>query len=284
MFSINVDISQLEELLELGPALKKIANEAGDELSKMAVAKAKEKAAEKLHTRRQMYQDGLSWEKHGQDTWMIVLDGKVRWIDDGQTAFDMLKGLLNSPKAKNGKNGKYIVVPFHTGPKGTEKGTNTRIGNTQAQQDLTKAVKDALKAKNIPFAKIEKDSQGNDLMGKLHGFDIVNAPVKQDAGPGQRRGPVGEVMQGSKAKGEKSGSPFLQGVSVHQFKDKNGKTRRSILTFRVATESQGGMAKWEHPGNDAVDILEKAVEDAIDMWQKDVAPALVEKALSTLKG
>ncbi len=283
MFSINVDISQLEELLGLDSALKKIAAEAGDELSKMAVARAKEKAAEKLHTRRKMYQDGLSWEKHGQDTWMIVLDGKVRWIDDGQTAFDMLKGLLNSPKAKNGKNGKYLVVPFHTGPKGSAEGTNTRIGNTQAQQDLTKAVKEALTAKNIPFAKIEKDSQGNDLMGKLHSFSVNTAPVKQDAGPGQRRGPVGEVMQGSKNKGEKSGSPFLQGVSIHQFKDKSGKTKRSILTFRVATESQGGMAKWEHPGNDAVDILEKAVEEAIEMWQKDAAPQLMDKAIAMLK-
>jgi hypothetical protein len=194
----------------------------------------------------------------------------------------MLKALLNSPKAKTGKNGKYLVVPFHTGPKGSAEGQNTRIGNTSAQQDLVNTVKKELKSRGIPFGKIEKDANGNDRTGKLHSFNISNAPTKKDAGPGQRRGPVGDVMQGSKGPGEKSGTPFLQGVSIHQFKDKNGKTKRSIMTFRVASESQSGMAKWEHPGNAAVDILDKAAEQAVELWHKEIAPALLDKAIADM--
>jgi hypothetical protein len=282
MFTINIDLSQLNQLLELGPALKKIAADAGDELSNMIIAKAKEKAAEKLHTRRKMYQDGLSWKKAGDNAWVISLNGKVRWIDDGQTAFDMLKGLLNSPKAKYGKNGKYIVVPFHTGPKGSGEGANNRAGNTQAQADLVGAVKKELKSRGIPFGKIEKDADGQDRTGKLHSFNIMNAPKKQDDGLGQRRGPVGEVMQGAKEKGDASGTPFLQGVSIYQSKDKKGKTQRSIVTFRVATESNGGATRWEHPGNAAVDILEKAVDEAIELWAKEIEPAILSKAIGDL--
>jgi hypothetical protein len=278
MFNINIDLSQLNKLTELEPMLKKIADEAGRELSKMAVAKAKEKAAEKLHTRRQMYQDGLSFGKEDADTWMITLDKKVRWIDDGQTAFDMLKGLLNSPKAKYGKNGKYIIIPFDHSP-GGKGGSGSKIGRTSAQQDLVNTVKKEMKSRGIPFGQIEKDSQGNDKMGKLHSFNISSGPLKQDSGPGQRRGPVGEVMQGAKDPGQAAGTPFLQGVSVYQNKGKSGKTQRTIMTFRVATESRGGAARWEHPGNDAVNILEKAVEEAIDIWQKEVVPAILDKAI-----
>jgi hypothetical protein len=267
--------------MEVGPALKKIANDAGEELSKMVVAKAKEMAADKLHTRRKMYQDGLRTEKVGDDTWLVTLDAKVRWIDDGQSAFDMLKYLLASPKAKSGKNGKYITVPFNHGPMGPQ-GDDSRTGRTAAQQDLVNAVKKELKARGIPFGKIEKNADGTDKSGKLHSFTISNAPLKQDPGAGQRRGPVGEVMQGSKSPGQKSGIPFLQGVSIYQKKGKDGKTKRSILTFRVASESQSGMAKWEHPGNAAVNILEKAAEEAVELWQKEVAPALFDKAVSDL--
>ncbi len=281
MFTINIDLSQINQLTELGPTLKKIANEVGDELSQMVIAKAKEKAAEKLHTRRKMYQDGLSWKKAGDNTWLIVLNGKVRWIDDGQTALDMLKGLLNSPKVKYGKNGKYIVVPFDHSP-GGKGGAGSKIGRTAAQSDLVNAVKTEMKARGIPFGKIEKDSDGNDKTGKLHSFNITNAPKKQDDGLGQRRGPVGEVMQGAKEKGETSGTPFLQGVNVYQSKDKKGKTQRSIMTFRVATESRGGAPRWEHPGNAAVDILEKSVEEAIDLWAKEIEPAILNTALSEM--
>lgn len=246
----------------------------------MAVAKAKEIAAQKLHTRRQMYQDGLSFSKEGDDTWLISLDKKVRWIDDGQTAFDMLKGLLNSPKAKYGKNGKYIIIPFDHSP-GGRGGKGSKIGRTEAGQDLVNTIKKEMKANNIPFDQIEKDAQGNDKTGKLHSFSISNGPKKLDSGPGQRRGPVGDVMQGAKEKGQKSGTPFLQGISVYQNKGKNGKTQRSILTFRIATESRGGTTRWEHPGNQAVDILEKAVQEAMDVWQKEVAPAIIDKAIKT---
>ncbi len=276
MFSVNVDISQLNDLLEIGPALKKVADDAAQELSKMVIARAKEQAALKLKTRRQMYQDGLFIEKIEDGAWFVCLKKKVRWIDDGQSSFDMLKGLLNSPKAKQGKNGKYIVVPFQHGPKGSAEGGNTRTGNTEAQQDLVGAVKQELKARGIPFGKNEKGADGKDLMGRLHTFNVTSGPPKKDPGPGQRRGPVGETMQGN------TGTPFLHGVTVHQFKDKAGKTQRSILTFRVATEKQGGGGKWEHPGNPAVNILEKAAEEAVELWTKEIAPMILDKALSDL--
>lgn len=280
MFSINIDLSQLNDLMDLKPLLKSVAQEAGDELSKMIVAKAKEKAADKLHTRRQMYQDALSSQQESDGVWVIHLDKKVRWIDDGQTAFDMLKGLLNSPKAKYGKNGKYIIIPFDHSPGGRGGGAS-KIGRTEAGQDLVNAIKnefkkDKWKKQGVTFGGIEKDANGNDRYGRLHSFSI-DGPPKRDAGLGQRRGPVGEPMQGAKEKGQTSGTPFLHGVSVYQTKDSKGRTQRSVLTFRVASENKGGATRWEHPGNAAVDILGQAVEEAIEMWGKDVVPKVLDK-------
>jgi len=276
MFTINIDLSEIEGLADLGDDIKKEADQAAEDLAQMVESKAKELAAQKLRTRRKMYQDGLSTVKIG-DTWVVSLDAKVRWIDDGQDAYSMLEGLLNSPKAKRGKDGsRYIIVPFDHSP------GRGKTASTSAQQDLVGAVKSELRKRGIPFGKTEKDAQGNDKIGKLHRFTIDDAPVKKDPGKGQRRGPVGEVMQGKKREGEERGTPFLTNVSVYQSKGKNGKTQRSILTFRIASSKHASEARWEHPGNAPVNILEEATTWAVETWEKDIAPAILDKILVEL--
>ena len=74
-------------------------------------------------------------------------------------------------------------------------------------------------------------------------------------------------------------TPFLQGVVVYQNKGKNGKTQRSILTFRIASDKQSGSAKWEHPGNAPVEILEQAAKEAVELWEKEIAPSVIDKAI-----
>lgn len=270
MFNINIDISELDDLLDVDGRLKKEAADAGKDLTAMIKAKASEIAAQKLHSRLKMYNQGLFIEQVDDNTWFVGLRKNVRWIDDGQPAWEMLPYLMGSKKAKRAKDGsRYVVIPFNKGA-----GTGGKATSTPAQQDLVASVKKELKSRGIPFGKHEKDAQGNDRMGRLHTFSIDNAPVKKDPGAGQRRGPVGEVMQGN------SGTPFLQGVAVYQSKGKNGKTQRSILTFRIASERHSSEAKWEHPGNAPTNILEQAADEAASMWVKEIAPALIDDALA----
>jgi hypothetical protein len=138
-------------------------------------------------------------------------------------------------------------------------------------------VKKELKSRGIPFGKIETDHAGKAKIGKLHSFDIMHAPKKSDPGKGQRRGPVGDVMQGN------TKTPFLQGISVHQSMGADGKAKRSIMTFRVASEKHSAQAKWEHPGNAPVEIMEEAMKSAMEMWSKEIAPAVLAKILVEMK-
>jgi len=256
-------------MLEVAPALKRVDDEAAQDLVTMIKAKAQEIAAQKLHSRLKMYNDALFIERVDDDAWFVGIRKGARWIDDGQPAWEMLPYLMGSKKAKRAKDGsRYVVIPFNKGP-----GTGGAATSTQAQQDLVGAVKKELKARGIPFGKFEKDAQGNDRMGRLHTFNITNAPKKRDPGPGQRRGPTGEVMQGN------TGTPFLTGVTIYQAKGKNGKTQRSILTFRIASDRHSSEAKWEHPGNAPTNILEQAAEEAVEMWSKEIAPDIIDKAI-----
>lgn len=268
MLLVNVDLSEINELADLVPTLKKAADEASRDLAGMIDAKARELAAQKLHTRRKMFVDGLKTAKVEDGTMVVSLDAKVRWIDDGLPAYSMLEGLLGSKKAKRAKDGsRYIIIPFdHSPGKG-------KTGATSAQQDLINTVKSELKKRGIPFGSIEKGPDGQAKMGRLHSFDITNAPKKADAGLGQRRGPVGEVVQGN------TGTPFLQGVTVYQSAGKGGKAQRSILTFRIASSRHKDQAKWEHPGNAPVDILEEAANWAVETFEKEIGPAIIDKAL-----
>lgn len=272
MINVNIDISQVAGLLKLEDEINKAADQACQDLAQLISTRAKEIAAQKLKTRREMYQKGLKVLRVDENTHVVALDAKVRWIDDGQPAHDMLKDLLNSKKAKRAKDGsRYIVVPFsHSPGKG-------KTGSTAAQQDLIGAVKKELRTRGIPFGKIETDQAGKAKLGRLHSFDIMHAPTKSDPGKGQRRGPVGDVMQGN------TKIPFLQGISVHQSMGKNGKVQRSIMTFRVASEKHSAQAKWEHPGNAPVAIMEEALKSALEMWSKEVAPAILDKILIEMK-
>ena len=277
MIRVNIDIKQLEDLMNFDKGIKKIKDEAAQDLMGMVQAKATEIAGQKLRTRRDMFIQGIKPPtKVDEDTWMIALDGKVVWIDDGQPQYDMLKHLLNSPKVKRDKDGnRYIVVPFNHSP-GLGK-----TGATKANQDLIATVKSEMKKRGIPFGGIEKNPNGAPKLGKLHSFSIMNSPVKKANAPGlgnagMGHGPVGEVRQGN------TGIPFLQGVQVYQSIGKTGKAKRSILTFRIASEKHRSQGKWQHPGNAPVNIMEEATEWALTTWEKEIAPAIIDKVVSDL--
>lgn len=269
MININIDIQDLLRLGNLPSIAKEQINGAVADLAKMTHAKLIEEANSKLKTRRQAFIDNLTYFEVDKTTWLISLDASARWINDGQPAHNMLDDLLNGPKAKVGQNGlKYVNVPFDKSP-GLGK-----TGATPSQADLISTIKMEMKRKNIPFAKIEKNGDGSDKMGFLHSFDIINKPVKTAEGVGQGHGPIGDVKQGH------TGISFLQGVRVYQNKetDKEGKefTKRSIFTFRVASEAQKDRNMWNHPGNPKTDIFEDTVKWLHAEWDNEIMPQLIK--------
>lgn len=276
MIRVNVDLGEIKGLVEeTKDAMEQAMAEAVRNLAAMGHAKAVELAGQKLHSRRQKFVDALHYEQVDANTWVISLDAKVRWIDDGMQPHNMIDDLLKSKKVKRAKDGSsYVIVPFEHGPgKG---GSNT----PQAQLDLVSTVKTEMKKRKIPFGKIETDAGGTPKIGKLHSFDIMKDPIKTANGPGQGKGPVGAVRQGWSKDG-KSGTPFLQGVQVYQnkVKDKfgNEKVKRSIMTFRVASSKHKSQDRWNHPGTQAMNIFEDVAKWAQEMFDREIAPQILAK-------
>lgn len=271
MLFVNVDLSEIAELLNLKDGLKAATDGAARDLAAMTHAKAVELAGERLHSRRQMFVDALKYHQVSDDMWVVSLDAKMRWIDDGQTQHNMLDALLASPKAKRAKDGsRFVVVPFDHSP------GQGKTQTTPAEQDLINVVKAEMKRRGIPFGKIETDASGQAKTGKLHAFDIKSLPIKTSDGPGMGKGAVGDVRQGP------TGTPFLQGVNVYQGKAKDGKTKRSVLTFRIASSKHKGQDRWDHPGVPPANILEDAMKWAAEAFEKEMAPGILNKVLMDL--
>lgn len=261
--------------------------DAAKDLARMVSAKTKEIAREKLKSRYKMYVDGLS-VKEVEGAYLVSLSSKVRFIEDGQQPHNMLDSLLASKKAKTAKDGsRYLTVPFEHGP---GKGPTSQGGQSgEAQQDLVATIKNEMKRQNkgrkakgqspISFGKIEKNADGSPMLGKLHSFDISNAPLKTREGPGMGHGAIGDVRQGV------GGIPHLQGVSIYQTPDATSKTgvKRSIMTFRTAS-SKHSSPRWDHPGTEPLNMMEDALEWARATWENEISPEIVERILVEISG
>lgn len=270
MIFVQFDISDLIKLSQkLTSAAEKAMKEAGDFLAKQVRAHIVEEAHKKLHTRRQMFVEHLRTFQVDEDTWVVSLDAKYRWIDDGMEQHSMVDDLLKSKNAKRAKDGsKYAVIPFEHGPKGP-----TQM--TPAQATLLNTIKAEMKNRKIPYAGIEKAADGKAKLGLLHSFDITSSPVKTADVPGQGKGPIGQVMQGP------TGIPLLKGVRVYQKEvdDKKGgtKIKKAIMTFRVVSSKHKEQGRWEHPGLDPVNLMEDGQKWAMEQWENLIAPQIVAK-------
>jgi hypothetical protein len=283
MFSINLDLSQIQELSkDIQTSLEAAAKQAGEELAQRTRAKAIELASERLNSRRKKFIDALSLNFE-EGVWVLKLDESMAWIDDGIEPHNMIENLLKSPKAKRSKDGSsYLVVPFDHSP------GHGATNSTPAQLDLVDTVKAEMKRRKIPWATVERDSQGRPKTGKLHSFHIKNTPLKTGEGPGQGWGPKGDVKQGpnqAQIKGGKSkpgggGIPFLQGVSVYQTPDGGGGTKRSVMTFRVVSSKQSS-PRWDHPGLQPTHLF---LDTEKWMWEefKKMEPEIIQSVLDKL--
>lgn len=276
MISLNFDISEIKELLNMEAQAKKALDKAVKDLAQQAHAHMIEQANSKLHSRRELFVENLSYHEEDDGVHVITLNSKARWIDDGMPEHNMLDALLASPKAKTAKDGsKYLVVPFGHGP-GKGK-TNT----TPANLDLISTIKSEMKNRGIGFGKIEKDEHGQPKTGRLHSFDINQKPLKTAEGPGQGKGPVGAVRQGP------TGIPLLSGVNIYQtpVKGKDGvdRIKRSITTFRIASskhKSQGG--RWDMPEVPGIFAFEETLDWVRKEWESKIAPQVLATLIAEI--
>ncbi len=282
MFQVRIDLSALQQLaVRMDPkAVESLAKKSAHDLAAATHAHIVEKATSKLHSRLKPFLDGVKFQAEDDDTWIIILDKSVRWIDDGMDPHSMVEDLLSEKagsksKVQTAKDGsRYRVIPFNHGP---GKGP---ASSTPAQQSLISTIKSEMKKRHIPFGKIENNQSGAPQIGLLHSFDIMNAPKKTIGfgARGQGWGPVGAVKQGP------TGIPFLQGVRVYQnnVKNKDGgqSVKRSVMTFRIVSSKHTGTERWFHPGLPAENIFDEAYAWVKNEWETNALPALIESLQS----
>ena len=272
MLFINIDASALDDLLDLGGAAQRALDRAGAELTAATRAKITELAQSRLHSRRNMYLDGLSHFQVDDSTWVVNLDSRVRWIDDGQSEHSMLDDLLKSKKAKRAKDGSvFVVVPFQH--------NKVKQDMTPAQQSLLQTVKKELAKVGATPNKIETHSDGTPKLGLVRSLDITSKPVSKSTlriGAGR----FGDPAQGP------TGIPLLKGVRVYQRevtkKDGSKGVGRFVMTFRVASSKHRSQDRWRFPGIKGVGLMEEGLRWALDTWEQKIAPDVLARVVAEI--
>jgi hypothetical protein len=260
---LKFDISHLLATYEhLASEIEKAAGEAIQRLTVMAHANITEQAQEKLHSLRQLFFSKFPPpEQIDENTWKITIPGDIKFIEDGlNSGFDLLPGFLASPKAKIGKNGKYLVIPFQHNkiPQNT----------TPTQAILAQTIKAEMTKRKIPHAKIETNPDGSAKLGLLHKFNL-----KDPTNPPNR------PSNGKPWQPDTTQKPLLWGVRIYQREHKNAQgvtsVKKSVMTFRTASEHHSGQ-KWIHPGLEPQKFLDKAKDWAEKEWEERILPDIMK--------
>jgi hypothetical protein len=215
-------------------------------LAAMTHARTIELANEKLRSTREDYIEALSFKEIEKGIWVVSLDEKMLWVEDGKDSGSMVDDLLKK-NAKVSKSGeKYKVIPFEH--------SKSPSKMSKHHESLVNDLKKELKARQIPFKKIEKNPDGSPRLGKLHSMNIESP------------------LPTPRAK-----HPIFHGLNIYQRKDESGKIRRDVMTFRIVKESHKNAGKWYHPGIDAYKLMDQAFEYSTKEFENTIMPAILAK-------
>lgn len=260
--TLELNINLEEILTAVGNDVKELQKDLVKGVQALAAsthAHVLEQAAVKLHSRHDAYRRNVSFDKISDNVWAVTVSKEALWIEDGMPAHSMVPDML----AAAGKKGKlhrakdgstYMMVPFEHSKAPTRQTTEAK--------SITEKLRGELKSRNIPYKKIERNSNGTPKLGLLHAFD---------AG-GEKRGPTPHNVAWT--------SPVLDGVRVYQrlTKLKGGKesVKRDIMTFRMVSSKHFGL-KWNYPGIGGVKLLDEALTWAAQEWEKVILPDILSK-------
>jgi len=243
-FYIDID-NITKKFSDIKDELEKELKQSAENLASMTHAKTMELATENLGSLSKLYKDNLEFSNPMDNFWVVTLKEPALWVEEGRKS-GFMQELLDGKSAKMGKNGKYAVIPFRHNKNPSEQSEQAR--------NLANEIKSFLRKKNINWRKIETDSEGSPRIGKLHSFDIDSPRLK-----------------------EKHKTPATYGVSVYQRRDVAGNVQKDVVTFRVISEKHRGEGLWIHPGRAGDKLMDKALDWAMDQWDREVLPAILNK-------
>lgn len=248
----EIDAAKLaSEFKEFAMEVEQDLKKAVGNLAVMTHAYVVDAAQQELHSSRDKFLDSLSFEEIAEGVWVVSVDEKGLWVEEGiEPNKDMKPDLLkNNPKISKTGN-KYKVIPFDWSKPSTQL--------TPKTQEFVNYLKQSLKKEKVPFRKIEKNADGSAKVGKLHEFNFGN-PGGKLGGPG------------------KGTTPIFNKLTIYQTVTKTGNVRRDIMTFRSVSSGSGSEGKWIHPGLEPHRFLDKALEFAERIFDQEILPEIFKK-------
>lgn len=245
--SFNINLDEVKNSLkDYTKGLEQDLIKSVEGLATMTHAKTLELAQEGLSSTYQIYSDNLEFINPSPNFWIVSLKAPAMWIEEGRKS-GFQEELLNGKSSKVSKDGKrYAVIPFTHNKNPSEQ-------SAKAKQ-LSDQIKEHFKKKGIYWKKIEKNADGSPRLGKLHSFNIDNPRLK----------PIHKT-------------PATHGVSVYQTKTSEGNVRKDVVTFRIIHEDHKNEGLWIHPGLEGKQFMNKAFDWAMNTWENEVLPSVMEK-------
>jgi len=241
-FEIDVN-SIASEFGEIKKEVAKDLKQGVSNLASMTHAKTLELADEHLNSLSGMYKDNVSFQQIEDNIWVVTLDEKALWIEEGRKS-GFMDELLNGKSAKtNAKGEKYAVIPFEHSKNPSEQSSKAR--------ELTNQIKTELKKQGVNYRKPEYNADGSPKLGLIKRFNVDSAKLK----PTDKNSP-------------------LQGVAIYQRMEGN-KVKRDVMTFRVITERHREEGRWVHPGRPGDKLMDKAFDWAMQTWENEVLPDIL---------
>lgn len=236
---IDLELKAEELGLELDNLATSVEQEFNADIANIAHAahaKIVAEAQEKLNSTRGDYLKGLSFNKIGENSYLIHLEGKFsEALEKGWAPYDQRKVLLQSKK--------IVEVGSRAGQPWVQR---TAEGSRFAHVPMQRK----------PFSKAPKAQNMADL--------IRQVKVRNRSGKEQRitsifKDPSGKALQGKVARVDPKAHPELSGLVKYQnlYKDDAGKQHVESIYIQYRTISDNGEG-WVHPGFKGLDAFSKA--------------------------
>ena len=208
--------------------------------------------------------ENVTWKKATDNLWIVALDPKAAYIEDGSEPRPMATDDWLLKNAKTSKTGdKYKVIPMPQA-----KGGKSLSGTNAALNSMAKKV---IRDSKTSMRTIERDASGAPKIGIVKKLN-PQAPMTQAQAPSlfsRPRTPDEAAKSGLKAH---QGIFKLQGLVIAQKAGNNGKVKKEALTFRVVSSKHSAENRWVYPRVPAANIFQKTN----DWMLKEAWPAILK--------
>lgn len=243
-FKISVDLSQVAAIRDIiNAAILPRLSQAVSAVAQQAAIDWKEsvKNARLWSGEKQAYDKSITWKMTPEiNAFSAVVESDYKFayeIDNGRPAKDLKKMLNTSMKVRNGKNGRYLIIPFrHNTP-----------GNGATGQTMPSDVHSM--ASQLAPSRITGTGQ------RLSGTGAFNAKTRQAITVAQNKYSWGGQLVAS-ALGSKKKQSRYAGMYRFDTTSPSGAKSSTFLTFRVMTEHSKG---WIIPPRAGLHLVQGVV-------------------------